>query len=64
MRERRKGDDAYSDPGGPPPKPVASVTVYTCPRCGRRFERDEPATVRCAVVHVGGCCHYGERELR
>jgi hypothetical protein len=21
MKEKRKGDDAYSDPGGPPPKP-------------------------------------------
>ena len=35
---------------------------YTCSECGKTFKKGN-TPVACAVLHQGGCCHYGDTEV-
>jgi hypothetical protein len=41
-----------------------SVERYTCPVCHDTYERQNPKTIQCLVIHSpGSCCHYGEKKI-
>jgi hypothetical protein len=43
---------------------VKKKIIYRCNVCHKVFEKIEPKTIQCLVIHPAGtCCHYGEIEL-
>lgn len=40
------------------------LSIYYCPSCRGNYKAQTGnVRISCAVYHVSGCCHYGERQV-